>query len=260
MAVRASSDRHSHRDRGCRPTSSGGPPRNHLTEIGGANPLRREGPEITSRRSGGPTHSFGRAPNSPHRDRGCQPTPSGGPRNHLTEIGGADPLCREGPEFTSPRSGGADPLRREGPEINLTEIGVPTHSVGRAPNSPHRVPTHSVGRAPKSHSTPSKSSSPRSGAAGGPFTTGGAFVRSACTCRSMFTRVRASPFSMTTRVIPGRACAAELAVICTLGRDNQLVCASSPVAACPMTVAIGIPPATTSWSRPGHSPSSCGPR
>ena len=91
-------------------------------------PAARSGPH---RRSGVPTHSVGRAPNSPHRDRGCRPTPSGGPRIHLTEIGGADPLRREGPEFTSPRS------------------GVPTHSVGRAPNSPHRDrgcrPTPSAG-------------------------------------------------------------------------------------------------------------------
>ena len=51
---------------------------------------------------------------------------------------------------------------------------------------------------PTAHSIPSKSSSPRSGEAGGPFSIGGAFVRSAGTCRSMFTRERASPFSTTT--------------------------------------------------------------
>ena len=230
-----------HRDRGCQPTPSGGP-RNHLTEIGGADPLFREGPEFTSPRSGVPTHSVGRAPKSPHGDRGCRPTLSGGPRIHLTEIGGcrptpsggprnqphrdrgADPLRREGPEFTSPS---ADPLCREGPEITFDPLEV-------------ILPQVRGGR--------------------GSFYNRGRFC-SQCVYLSLDVHeVRASPFSMTTRVIPGRACAAELAVICTLGRDNQLVCASSPVAACPMTVAIGIPPATTSWSRPGHSPSSCGPR
>ena len=49
-----------------------------------------------------------------HRNRGCRPTPSGGPRNHLTEIGGADPLRREGPSKSS------SPSR-----------GVPTPSSGR---------------------------------------------------------------------------------------------------------------------------------
>jgi hypothetical protein len=49
------------------------------------------------------------------------------------------------------------------------------------------------------HSTPSKSSSPGSGAAGGPFTTTpGAVVRSTCAWRSMFTRVSASPAKMIT--------------------------------------------------------------
>jgi hypothetical protein len=40
------------------------------------------------------------------RGTGRRRAPSpGGPRNHLTEIGGADPLRREGPEITSARSG-----------------------------------------------------------------------------------------------------------------------------------------------------------
>ena len=96
-------------------TESGGadpPRRREGPRSGTADPLRREGPEVTSLRS-----------------VGCRPTPSGGPRNHLTEIGGADPLCREGPPN------------------HLTEIGEGADfspSVGRAPESPHRdggVPT-----------------------------------------------------------------------------------------------------------------------
>ena len=55
-----------------------------------------------------------------------------------------------------------------------------------------------------SSSTPSKSSSPRSGGAGGSLTTPPALVRSACTWRSMFTKVRASPFSITTAGQGGR--------------------------------------------------------
>ena len=51
------------------------------------------------------TDSVGRAPESPHRDRGCRPTPSGGPRNHFTEIGG----CRTPPSGRAPN--------------HLTEIG-----------------------------------------------------------------------------------------------------------------------------------------
>ena len=53
-------------------------------------------------------------------------------------------------------------------------------------------------------------------------------------------------------------------VCCTPGRNSsstiRMYIASSPVAACPMTVATGIPPATTSWSRLARSQSSCGPR
>ena len=49
------------------------------------------------------------------------------------------------------------------------------------------------------HSSPPKSSSPGSGAAGGPFTTTAwSRVRSACVWRSIFTRAKASPSKMTT--------------------------------------------------------------
>ena len=59
--------------------------------------------------------------------------------------------------------------------------------------SPHKLNSHAA------HSTPSKSSSPGSGAAGGPFTTlPGAGVRIACTWRSMFLRAKNSPSKMTT--------------------------------------------------------------
>jgi hypothetical protein len=53
---------------------------------------RRAGPEITSPRSGVPAHSVGRAPKSPHRDRG-----------------GVSTHCREGPEITLTEMGGIVP-------------------------------------------------------------------------------------------------------------------------------------------------------
>ena len=57
-------------------THVGRAPKSPHRDRGGADPLRRGG-----------------APKSPHRDRGgADPLRGEGPRNHLTEMGGADPL------------------------------------------------------------------------------------------------------------------------------------------------------------------------
>jgi len=97
---------------------------------------------------------------------------SGGPRNHLSEIGGADPLRRERPEITSPRSGDAG--------SSTTTVLRPSSGAASKSSSPDRgVPTPSGGA--------SKSSSLKPGVPGGLYhTRGGALARNSRSAANKF--------------------------------------------------------------------------
>ena len=74
-----------HRNRGM-PTPSSGGPENHLTEIEECRPPRREGPKITSPKSGNADPLVGRARKSPHRNRGMPTPSSGGPQTASSQV------------------------------------------------------------------------------------------------------------------------------------------------------------------------------
>ena len=162
--------------------SSGGP-RNHLTEIGGcADPLRREAILTRSEVSaGGPV---------PHTLAGALAQGSTW-RSMFTRV-------RASPRSITTASSHVVHVQRSLPSSARSTVTFPARAKGHLPRAGVLLPAESASDPLPAHSIPSKSSSPRSGEAGGPFSIGGAFVRSACTWRSMFTRVRASPFSTTT--------------------------------------------------------------
>jgi hypothetical protein len=130
---------------GCRP------PR----RIGGCRPLRREGPKSPPRNRGVPTHSIGRAPKLCHRDRGADPLHREGPeitsprsggadplvgraRNHLTEIGGMPTHSVGGGQKSPHRNRGMPTPSSGGPEIVLTRSGGADPSSGGASKSSSR--------------------------------------------------------------------------------------------------------------------------